>query len=150
MATFTQTFPDTVVTFKPTPARAKKPKPDIDLGVTPLDTSAHRTLDYNFASTAHQLTKPSATISKPPVGMSTDWEQPAPALNLTTNPESKPRPGWDENQNFQYFTDQYGNAILLQAPVNQVITQSDLASQTNEPLLTQTAPETTSTQTWSC
>ena len=32
---FSQTFPDTVVTFKatPTPARAKKAKPDFDLGV---------------------------------------------------------------------------------------------------------------------
>ena len=98
--TFTQTFPDTVVTFKPTPARAKKPKPDIDLGVTPLDTSVQKTLDYKFGSAASHLPKPSATVSKTPVGTSTEWEHPLPGLSTTTSSECKPKAGRDENQNF--------------------------------------------------
>ena len=41
--TYSQVFPDTAVTFKaiPTPVRAKKQKPDTDLGVAPLQGTFH-------------------------------------------------------------------------------------------------------------
>ena len=73
---FSQTFPDTVVTFKatPTPARAKKVKPDFDLGVHPLGSTAQKTLDYQRATLFSKLSRVTSTISRPTITTSTAWD----------------------------------------------------------------------------
>ena len=140
-ATFTQTFPDTVVTFKPTPARAKKLKLDIDLGVTPLETTIPKTLDHKFAGTMSHLPKPSATISRPSVGTTLEWENPVQGPPMPVV-EGKPMLSRDENQNFQ-FTDQYGNAVKVQSAVNHPVVQQEPTTYVSEPLFSQTSRELT-------
>ena len=63
-----QTFLDTVVTFKstPTPARAKKPKPVVHLGVTPLNCSIQKTIDHQFTNVSSGLPCVTGTMSKSP------------------------------------------------------------------------------------
>ena len=73
---FTQTFPDMVVTFKsrPTPARVKKAKPDLDLGVKPLESSVQETLDYKTVTDIPKLLCVASTITRPTTSTAMMWE----------------------------------------------------------------------------
>ena len=133
MAMFTQTFLDTVVTFKPTPtpARAKKPKPDADLGVTPLDTFVQKMLDHQFANVSSNLPRVTATATG-------DWDFTVQGPNTSTGMGNRVKVGCDDNQNFQYHTDQYGNSVQVQAIIGQKV---------HEPMFFQVMQEKTQTQT---
>ena len=73
---FTQTFPDTAVTFKsnPTPARAKKPKPDLDLGVKPLESTVQKSLCYKPTHDNSTLPRVTSTITRPVSTSVMSWD----------------------------------------------------------------------------
>ena len=75
---FTQTFPDTVVTFKtnPIPVRAKKAKPDLDLGVKPLENTVQKSLilDYKIPSESAKLPRVTSTVTRPTTSSMMMWE----------------------------------------------------------------------------
>ena len=76
---FTQTFPDTAVTFKSnlTPARAKKPKPDLNLGVKPLESTVQKSLTYKPIHDNSKFPRVTATITRPVSTSVMSWDSTA-------------------------------------------------------------------------
>ena len=114
---FQKTFPDTAVMIKipDTPAKLKKQKSDNDLGVTPLihDIPATKFVPVatpvrpTFTTAGHGFEN-NTFISRVPA--------PVPGIKKSV---------CDYNQNI--LTDQYGNAVQIQAPVDQA--QSTIANE---------------------
>ena len=133
---YTQVFPDTAVMSKitATPARAKKSKQDIDLGVAPLQVPAAKNLDRIYEHSAKALPRTTATISRPPPGFAAPvWSstvtQPTPAVapNIPTSMTFH-----ETGQTSLQHTDQFGNPVSVFTTVDNITPhagpQRDLAS----------------------
>ena len=135
---FTQTFPDTAVTFKSnlTPARAKKPKPDLNLGVKPLESTVQKSLTYKPIHDNSKFPRVTATITRPVSTSVMSWDSTAqhtdtPQLDMGGKFQR------DANHNLPVHMDQYGNIVQVQALVNQGAPQQDAIQQGQEPTFTQ-------------
>ena len=117
--TFAKVFADTAVAIKPaaTPARQKKQVKDNELGVAPLFKEPPQV--HTKTVTKNPLPRVTATVSKP-TDINPTWEAVA-VLNL---PETTTQVKSDFNHNILNYTDQYGNAVQIQAPV-----QADMVNQ---------------------
>ena len=71
--TYSQTFPDTAVLVKQTPARAKKHKGNTDLGVTPLANVSLFTNAPMAQAAKNALLRVTSTVSKPTGTSSVSW-----------------------------------------------------------------------------
>ena len=134
-STYAQTFPDTAVLVRQTPARAKKHKGDTDLGVTPLAniTPAGGETPY---TPKNILPKVTSTVTRPPNTASVSWP-----VNLDTHHGGLGEMGGKQvDQNFNMLTDQYGNPVEIQGLAPKVDTQQ------GEPLFTTDMQEPTSAQ----
>ena len=104
---FTQTFRDMVITFKtnPTPARTKKPKPDLDLGVRPLEKSVQKSLDYKSVPDSSKLPCVTSTITRPAASSVMVWEN---AVNISevAQQDTGEKLQRDMNFNLRVHTDQ--------------------------------------------
>ena len=103
--TYTQTFSDTAVIVKQTPARAKKQKADMDLGVAPLQSGTPHLGRDQTTVTRVSLPRVTSTVSKPPGITSIAWANDATVA--TTTVTDKPI-NMDMNYN---LTDQFENPI---------------------------------------
>ena len=120
-STYTQVFSDTAVMTRvgSTPARAKKSKPDTDLGVAPLQPPVAKNLDRAFDHSVKTLPRTTATLSRPPPSLATSvWSttsvQPSAVIippTLATNASRQ------AGQTTVHHTDQYGNPVHVFAPV---------------------------------
>ena len=140
---FTQTFRDTVITFKtnPTPARAKNPKPDLDLGLRPLEKSVQKSLDYKSVPDSSKLPRVTSTITRPAASSVMAWEN---AVNISevAQQDMGEKLQRDMNFNLPVHTDQYGNGVQVEAPINQGTMQQDMGFQGPEPIFTQPIQDT--------
>ena len=128
-STYAQTFPDTAVLVRQTPARAKKHKGDTDLGVTPLAniTPTGGETPYAPKNILPKVTPNTASVSWP--------------VNLDTHHGGLGEMGGKQvDQNFNMLTDQYGNPVEIQGLAPKVDTQQ------GEPLFTTDMQEPTSAQ----
>ena len=112
---FLKVFPDTAVAVKSlsTPARHKKQHGDCDLGVTPLFMEPPSVQGKPVVK--NPLPRVTSTILKPQDNVTT-WEAVS-VLNVpdaTTQLKTDTR---DMNHNVLSYTDQYGNPVQIQAPV---------------------------------
>ena len=107
-------FADTIVAVKPvpTPARYKKQCADFDLGVTSLFSVPAA---VQPAVNRNVLPRVSSTVSKPPEN-SVTWENVS-LLNIPNQGVRDKADVCDINQNNIKYTDQYGNLVQVQAPV---------------------------------
>ena len=140
---FSQTFPDTVVTFKatPTPARAKKAKPDFDLGVQPLGSTVQKTLDYQWATQFSKLPRVTSTLSRPTTTATTTWDVGDMTTGAGLQVDINNKTVRDLNHNLPVHMDQFGNIVQVQAVVNPTSGAQDMIQHTAEPLFTQQQQE---------
>ena len=117
--TFAKVFADTAVAVRPaaTPARQMKQVKDSELGVTSLFKEPPQLQTKHV--TKNPLPRVTATVSKP-TDSNPMWE----AVAVTNLPEAKAQAKTDFNHNVLNYTDQYGNPVQVQAPV-----QAEIASQ---------------------
>ena len=117
--TFAKVFADTAVAVRPaaTPARHKKQVKDSELGVASLFKEPPQLQTKHV--TKNPFPRVTATVSKPTDSNPT-WEAVA-VMNL---PGAVAQTKTDFNHNVLSFTDQYGNPVQVQAPV-----QAEMASQ---------------------
>ena len=146
---FSQTFLDTVVTFKATPtlARAKKPKPDLDLGVKPLETTVQKTLDYKMATDYSKLPWVTSTVTRPTTSSSMAWDAVGQCSADGVQIDIGDKVGRDVNHNLPIHIDQYGNVVQVHVDVTQPLGQQDLGPQGHEPMFTQPVQDVTQTPT---
>ena len=124
----TQTFPDTVAKFKtaPTPARLKKAKLNLELGVTYLNDLVQKTLEYQFVTLKKSLPCVTSVISKPPKISRVAWDSSIQAVNTGNCGQTVDKLSQDSNHNLQFYTDQYGNVVKVQAVAGQNSNQQKL------------------------
>ena len=134
-STYAQTFPDTAVLVKQTPARSKKHKGDTDLGVTPLANIMSSGAETPYAP-RNILPKVTSTVTRPLGTTSVSWP-----ANLDTHGGGLGEMGGKQvDQNFNMLTDQYGNPVEIQGIAPKADTQQ------GEPLFTTATQEPTSAQ----
>ena len=111
---FAKVFADTAVAVKtvPTPARFKKQRADFDLGVTPLFSEP---APVQPPVSKNVLPRVTSTVSKPPEN-SVTWENVS-LLNIPNQGALNKNDVCDINQNNIKYTDQYGNLVQVQAPI---------------------------------
>ena len=111
---FAKVFADTAVAVKtvPMPARFKKQRADFDLGVTPLFSEPAA---VQPAVSRNVLPRVTSIVSKPPEN-SVTWENVS-LLNIPNQGAQDKNDVCDINQNNIKYTDQYGNLVQVQAPV---------------------------------
>ena len=133
--TFAKVFADTAVAVKPaaTPARQKKHVKDNELGVASLFKEPPQV--HTKTVTKNTLPRVTATVSRP-TDINPTWE----AVTVLNLPETTTQVKSDFNHNILNYTDQYGNPVQIQAPVqadtvNQV-TYTEAGTATN-PLVVQ-------------
>ena len=136
---FSQTFLDIVVTFKatPTPARAKKAKPDFDLGVQPLGSSVQKTLDYQGATQFSKLPCVTSTVSHPTMTATTSRDVGDMTTGAGLQGDMHRETVRDLNHNLPVHMDQFGNVVQVQAVLNPTLAAQEVTQQTSELLFTQ-------------
>ena len=140
--TCAQTFPDTAVLVRQTPARSKKHKGELDLGVTTLVNVAKTMQETVPQVTKTILPKVTSTVSKPPGTVSVSW----PTNMDLSCVESNERGTKQVDMNFNTLTDQYGNPVEIQGPVVNTNDTLMVNAQRGEPLFTAGVQEPTSAQ----
>ena len=134
---YTQTFADTAVIVKQTPARAKKQKPDLDLGVAPLQSGTPQLGRDQTTVTRVSLPRVMSTVSKPPGITSIAW---ANDVSVATTMATDKPTNMDMNFN---LTDQFGNPVQIKGIGPTVHnTQPITVTRQAEPLFTQPQGET--------
>ena len=128
---YSQVFPDTAVALKPltTPARAKKQKPTLDLGITPLNhETTSRTQATSTVSAPTQVVTDSVTQTPANVGVSlTLPKEPTQQLstdNVISN-EDVTKQDCIHNMLFGHM-DQFGNLVKVQGPTESTVESRDV------------------------
>ena len=120
--TYSKVFSDTAVVLKhaATPARNKKPKNDLELGVAPLSRELIPPTPISRAGSS-SLPRVTSTIIRPVPATTVhhQWEQtPGNLQHKTDFKLLDKQPQCDFNQNILTHTDQYGNPVQVQAMVD--------------------------------
>ena len=125
---YSQVFLDIEVALKPltTPARAKKQKPTLDLGITPLK--------YETTSRAQATTTVSAltqvvtdNVTRTPANVGVSWtlpKEPTQQLPMITN-EDVTIQYCNQNTLFRHM-DEFGNLVKVQGPVESTVESRDV------------------------
>ena len=108
----------------PTPARAKKAKPDFDLGVQLLGSTVQKTLDYQGVTQFSKLPRVTSTVSRPTMTATTSRD----VGDMTTGAGL---------HNLPVHMDQFGNVVQVQAVLNPTLAVQEVTQQTSESLFTQ-------------
>ena len=120
--TYSKVFPDTAVVLKhvATPARNKKLKNDLDLGVAPLSRELIPPTPISRVGSS-SLPRVTSTITRPVPATTVhhQWEQtPGNLQHKTDFKLLDKQPQCDFNQNILTHMDQYGNPVQVQAVVD--------------------------------